>query len=83
MMRCKFIEYAPHTDDGWQTWDVLKRCQSQLRTIGMGTVIGLDMNAVISTSEALGYNTAAVAELIGFGEAGMMEAIQESKPSDG
>lgn len=48
----------------------------------MGSVIGIDLNAALRLADELGYETGAVAELIEHAEAGMIEAIQESK-SDG
>ena len=70
------MEHQPHSDGGWQAWDVLLRCSGQIRVIP-GAVIGIDFGAAFAVAAALGYDTIALAELLPAGEAGMISAINE------
>jgi len=58
---------------------VLLRCSGQWRIV-TGAVVGLDLDAVFSLGQALGYSLAGVAELMPAGEAGMVEAVNERLP---
>ena len=49
----------------------------------MGSVIGIDLSAVVSVSDALGYDTAAVIDLIECCNAGMMDALEEQRAARG
>ncbi len=54
------------------------RCSGQLRIAPRGgSVIGIDLDAALSIGAALGYQRAAVAELLPAGEAGLVAAINE------
>ena len=53
------------------------RCQGQLRPAGMGGVIGLDLPAALRMARALGYDEAAMAELLPYAERGMVTAINQ------
>lgn len=71
------------TIEGAQAWDVLMRAQNQVRAAGMtGVVVGLDLGAALSLGAALGYDTAALAELLPAGEAGMIAALIERQDKD-
>jgi hypothetical protein len=70
------VEHQPHSDGGWQAWDVLLRCSGQIRVIP-GAAVGLDFAAALAVGAALGYDAAALAELLPAGEAGMIAAINE------
>ena len=59
------------------------RCQGQLRTAGMGGVIGLDLSAVLQLAHTLGYDETAMAELLPYAERGMVTAINARTPHDG
>lgn len=63
------------TDAGWQVWDILLRCSSQLRFAPGGAVIGIDMGLAMNFAEALGYDLTAVADLLPEAEAGLLEGI--------
>jgi hypothetical protein len=73
---CPYSQNEPATDVGWQAWDVLLRCTGQLRALP-GAFLGLDLAAALAVGAALGYDTAALAELLPAGEAGMVGAINE------
>jgi len=62
--------------EGWQAWDVILRCSGQLRTASFG-VTGLDMNAALKVGEALGYDLAALSELLPPCESGLISAINQ------
>jgi hypothetical protein len=70
------VENEPATAPGWQAWDVLLRCSGQIRVIP-GAAVGLDFAAALAVGAALGYDAAALAELLPAGEAGMIAAINE------
>ena len=55
---------------------MLLRCSGQLR-VGAGAVVGLDLGAVFTVGQALGYGLAGLAELMSAGEAGMVKAVNE------
>ncbi len=74
--RCPYIEHEPLTDAGWQAWDVLTRCDGQLRLApNASVVIGLDLTAAIALATALGYDVRSVAELLPAAEAGLVKAL--------
>jgi len=54
----------------------VERCQGQVRTAGLGEVIGLDHGALLKMAEALGLNLPAVAALLPFAEAGFIEGMR-------
>lgn len=52
------------------------RCAGQLRLVP-GAAIGLDLGACLAIGAALGYDAAALAELLPAAEAGMIAALNE------
>lgn len=62
--------------EGWQAWDVILRCAGQLRITQFG-VTGLDMNAALKVGEALGYDLAALTELLPSCEGGLLSSINQ------
>jgi len=50
----------------------------QIRIAPSGSVIGLDLGAALGMAAALGYNTAAAAELLPAAEAGIVAAVDEA-----
>jgi len=62
------------TLEGWQAWDVALKSASQLRAVP-GAAIGLDLGVGLRLGEALGYDEAALAELLPAAEAGLIEAL--------
>jgi hypothetical protein len=75
------VENEPLTEAGWQAWDVLMRCSGQIRAVP-GAAIGLDFAAALAVGAALGYDAAALAELLPAGEAGMIAVINERLKRD-
>ena len=75
--RCPYRETAPLSLEGWQAWDVVTRCVGQLRLAPMGGVSGLDFTAAFACGQALGYDLAALAELLPAVEAGMVAELNE------
>lgn len=61
-----------------QAWDVLIRSEGQFRHMVAGNRIistGIDLPAVLALADALGYDVAAVAELIDACEAGARDGL--------
>jgi len=56
---------------------VIERCAGQLRVAPAGGIVGFDMTAALRVAEALGYDPAAVAELLPAAEAGAVKAIND------
>lgn len=54
-------------------------CQRQVRTAPAGGILGLDLGAAIQIGIGLGYDAAALAELLPAAEAGMMAAFDEAR----
>ena len=76
--RCRYVETAPVSLEGWQAWDVAAKCAGQLRLAPMGGgVSGLDFTAAFACGRALGYDLAALAELLPAAEAGMVAAVND------
>ena len=63
--------------EGHQAWDVILRCDTQLRVVPSGNVLGFDLPALLSVAEALGYSRQGFVTLIGSAEAGMLQGIRE------
>ncbi|MFO1152746.1 MAG: hypothetical protein U1E42_03630 [Rhodospirillales bacterium] len=64
------------TAEGWETWDVLCKCATQLRLPPMGgAVLGIDLGVALAVGRACGYDATALAELLPAGEAGLVKAI--------
>jgi len=66
----------PHTQDGWQVWDLVGRLGGQLRVIP-GAVLGWDMGAALALALALGIDTLITAELLPEIEAVMVRKLNE------
>ncbi len=60
-----------------QAWDLLQQCQGQVRTAGMGGVVGIDLAAVMTVAEAVGYDRRSMAMLIPAAEAGMVAGYRK------
>ena len=56
-------------------------CSGQLRTAGMGGIIGFDMPAFLQVADALGYERESLISLLSFAESGMLEAMKERSES--
>jgi hypothetical protein len=79
--RCPYLEHEPLTKAGWQGWDALLRCSRQLRFAPDGVaVLGLDLDAPLSLGSVLGYDAAALAELLPAAEAGLIATINNRRP---
>jgi hypothetical protein len=74
---CPYVETAPVSMEGWQAWDIASKCAGQLRLAPIGGVSGLDFAAAFACGRALGYDLAALAELLPAAEAGMVAALNE------
>jgi len=66
----------PHTQDGWQVWDLVGRLGGQLRVIP-GAVLGWDMGAALTLAQSLGIDTLIAAELLPEIEAVMVRKLNE------
>jgi hypothetical protein len=55
----------------------LQQCQGQVRTAGMGGVVGIDLMAVLTVAEAIGYDLRAMALLVPAVEAGMVTGYRK------
>ena len=62
---------------------LLERCQGQVRVAGFGQIVGLDYGAVLKMAEFLGLNMAAVAALLPFAEAGLIEGMRRLRDQNG
>ena len=60
---------------------MLLRCSGQIRAVP-GAALGIDLGAAVVLGLALGYDAAALAELLPAGEAGMVSAINERLKRD-
>lgn len=76
-------EHAPQTAEGWQAWDVAQRCAGQVRTAGMGGVIGLDLSVALRLAEIDGADMKAMATLLPAYEAGMVAGLRKLATQDG
>ncbi len=54
---------------------MLLRCAGQLRFAPGGTVTGIDLGTAMHMAEALGYDVAAIADLLPEAEAGLLEGL--------
>ncbi|MEI4485596.1 hypothetical protein V8J36_05295 [Frigidibacter sp. MR17.14] len=68
---------APETLEGEQVWRLALRCGGQVRTAGMGGVLGLDMTAVLALGAASGIEPVITAELMPAIEAVMVRKLRE------
>lgn len=64
------------SQQGFQVWDVLQKVSGQLRLGGMGSVAGIDLNAAFRVGEVLGYDLAALAELMPYAERGLISGMR-------
>lgn len=74
---CPYVTHTLETAEGYEAWDVILRCDTQLRVVPSGNVLGFDLPAFITVAEALGYSLQAFVSLIGSAEAGMLQGIKE------
>jgi hypothetical protein len=81
--RCPYVENEPQSEDGWAAWDILCAGYTQLRTSGMGGVIGLDMPALIDLARLRGYDAEIHSRLLPDAEQGLLSAISEREEEDG
>jgi len=61
---------------------VVLKAQGQLRTAGMGAVVGLDIGACVALGRAMGADEAALAVLLPCAEAGLAAAFAERARRD-
>jgi len=76
---CPYRSHESLTEAGWQAWDVLLRIAGQLRFAPGGAVTGIDLGVAMHMAEALGYDVAAVADLLPDAEAGLLEGLKNQK----
>jgi len=72
---------SPRTEEGWQALSVLDVCSSQVRAV-QGAVLGMDFNAWMSASQALGADPAAMTHLFPAVEAGLTQALNKPSPDN-
>jgi hypothetical protein len=72
---CPYRSHEPLTEAGWQAWDILLRVAGQIRVAPGGVVIGIDMGTAMHMAEALGFDIAAVTDLLPDAEAGLLEGL--------
>lgn len=72
---CPYIVHGLDTEEEQQAWHVLMLGQSSLRMGPMGGCLGLDMGVIVSIAQALGYDAAAVVELIGASQGVITEKL--------
>ena len=65
------------TLDGIETLGLIERCQGQVRVAGFGQIVGLDYGAVLKLADLLGLNMTAIAALLPFAEAGLLEGMKQ------
>lgn len=68
----------PLTTEGFEIWEVIRRCGWQLRLYPNGGIAGFDVPTVLSVTEALGYDLQALLLLIDHAEAGLREAVKKN-----
>lgn len=63
---------------------MLERYGSQVRSAGLtGSIVGLDMGALLLAAEALGYERDALMALLPWAESGMMAGVRKARASEG
>lgn len=63
--------------EGWEAWEVVQRCGSQVRT-NFGKIVGFDYVAMFQMCEALGFNKKELFYLFQAAEIGFLEAISKN-----
>tara|TARA_R110000751_G_scaffold76247_1_gene153573 strand:+ start:33886 stop:34125 length:240 start_codon:yes stop_codon:yes gene_type:complete len=76
------VENEPQSEDGFAAWDIICAGYTQLRTGGMGGVIGLDMPALIELARLRGYDVEILSRLLPDAEQGFLAAIAERVNDD-
>ena len=61
---------------------MILRCDTQLRIVPSGNVLGFDQAVLMQVAEALGYSKRIFASLIGSAEVGMLLGIKDSQHGD-
>jgi hypothetical protein len=61
-------------------WSIVEACGSQMRSIGMGGVIGFEHAAFHEVARAWDYPAEAVVAFLPFAETGLLEGLAEHKP---
>lgn len=59
---------------------MLAKAAGQLRTAGMGGVVGIDVGAALALGHALGFDEHALAELLPAAEAGLVAGLGKQTP---
>lgn len=72
----------PRTPQGWLAWEVIQNCRSQVRTAGMGGVIGLDFGAIMAVAQARGADTGLVAALLPEIETVILTLLREAREAE-
>lgn len=63
-------------------WDLVLACQSQVRTAGMGGVVGFDLPAVLAAADAQGVDRGAVMMFLPYIETAMVVAVNERQTAE-
>lgn len=71
------MEFQPLTIEGWECWDLIQRCQGQIRFVDKH-FIGFDLTAVVTVAKSLGYNEDVMIRLLEHAEAGVAEAFRSN-----
>lgn len=74
---CPYLKHEPLTQEGFEVWEIVRRCGGQLRFYPNGSVAGFDISAVLSVTQALGYDLQAVLCLLDSAESGLSEAVRK------
>ena len=65
------------TVEGYEAWDVILRCDTQLKLVPSGNVLGFDLPARLQVADALGYSRQAFVSLVGSAEIGMLQGLKD------
>ena len=60
---------------------MIQICQGQVRVSGMGTVMGLDIPAVLAVAEAIGVDRTSMAQFLDVAEQGILLGLKAAMPS--
>lgn len=81
-MHCPRDWHRPVTEEGQIVADLMPRIMGQVRTAGMGQVVGLDLTAALALTDAEGIDRAIAIPLIGGIERGTLWAYRPKGDDD-